>query len=287
MQTSLESSAAFIDRLRDLKRLASVWRVWDALVRRSRDERRNKEVQAASFRLSSQSIELADMRKSLDQTRESLRRVQAQQRATTLQLEHDRSHHSRILQEQRDAASAAQQALAAERDQALARADAAAQAASAAHAQLRAIRSDLSVTTSTNSVPANTVAESDEVARLRAALEDATTTGMALQQQVVSERRRRILASLRSSLEQRAGEARLLLLLRSQRERIDETSRELAEARHQASLQSANPALEAAWLAAPPPAPVEAPATEPKEEIDTHAIDMWKRDWLAAMAHCL
>ena len=42
-----------------------------------------------------------------------------------------------------------------------------------------------------------------------------------------------MVGALRSTLEQRAAEARLLLLLHSQRERIDATSRELAAVRRQ------------------------------------------------------
>ena len=131
-----------------------------------------------------------------------------------------------------------------------------------------------------------------EVAVLGTSLVDATAAGTALQRQVASERRRRVVGALRATLEQRAAEARLLLLLQSQRERIDATAKELAAVRRQAAVQQSNPALEAPWLA-PPPAPSAEPLPEePAEEqqpaaVDPHAIDAWKLEWLAAMSHCL
>ncbi|KAL1500333.1 hypothetical protein AB1Y20_012997 [Prymnesium parvum] len=287
LHSSLEASAGFIDRQRSRHLLAAAWRRWDATTRRAREARADKALAAAAASLRAQSAELSDARAALEQSAAALRASHAQRRAAAAALDAERAAHAAALRRHEEAARAAHASLAADRDGALARADAAAQAASAAHAQLRAAAAEASGHAAATRVLAAALEETErEVARLGEALSDATAAGGALQSQLASERRRRVLSALRASLEQRAGEARLLLLLHSQRERIEATSRELAAARRAAAVARAEPALEAPWLAPPPE--MAPPAEEPPPiAVDAHAIDLWKRDWMTAMAHCL
>uniref|UniRef100_A0A7S3AEP2 Uncharacterized protein n=1 Tax=Haptolina ericina TaxID=156174 RepID=A0A7S3AEP2_9EUKA len=211
------------------------------------------------------------------------------------QLERERDQLHERLRQQEEAAITAQHAVEEDRDQALARADAAAQAASAAHAQVRATANQLAMQRAGNEALLSAMQDADgEIAVLSASLCDARAAGDAQQAQLATERRRRVMAALRQSLDHRAGEARLLLLLHSQRQRIDETARELAAVRRAAAIAQNNPVLEGAWLARPttPSEPEPKPEAESESEsetptIDPELVDAWKRDWLTAMAHCL
>ena len=123
----------------------------------------------------------------------------------------------------------------------------------------------------------------------------------ALQAQLATERRARVVLRLRSTLEHKAAESRLLCVLRSQRSALESAALELAAVRRAAALERQAPELEGPWLAPPPP-PDEtheetsaeilrdlAEISRAKEVAQRReeAIDGWRRDWLAAMAHSL
>ena len=130
----------------------------------------------------------------------------------------------------------------------------------------------------------------------------------ALHERIDVERRRRVLLAVRSTLEQRAAETRLLYLLQTQREALEASALELAAVRRAAAVEREEPGLEAAWLRTPPPTPSKTPTKngEAEEEPDwlrsasgvlsagerellrrDEVYEELRRDWLTAMAHSL
>ena len=194
------------------------------------------------------------------------------------------------------------------------RADAAASAASSARAQLRAAAREADVQRVDLAILLESVSEADEeLAEAHHAAEARGHGSEALRAHVEGERRRRVVLNLRSALEQRASEARLLYLLKTQREALDAAAKELAAVRRAAAEEHPErPELEGSWLVRTPPkgsssrsprGTPRSPGDDPEEPewlrsasrvVDREnsarrdeAVDAWRREWLQAMSHSM
>ena len=133
-----------------------------------------------------------------------------------------------------------------------------------------------------------------DLAEAAACIEAQVAGTSAAHARLATERRRRIVTSLTAALERRAAEATLLLLVCSQRERLEAAALELAAVRHAAATQRHEPELEAAWLKPPPVEPLDgAPPGDSDEAAAAirrehdQAVATWRREWIEAMAHSL
>ena len=194
-----------------------------------------------------------------------------------------------------DAAAASEAAavtLEGERTQANARADVAAKAASAARAELRAAEVELAATRMAVDALKASLDEADgEIGELDRTVEAQLAGSSAMHAQLATERRRRVVLSLRASLEQRAAEARLLHVLHSQKEALDTAAAELAAVRRAAAVERSAPELEGPWLAPPPPPPNSAEAEAAMQrEMALRREEVYaacRAEWIAAMMHSM
>lgn len=305
---SLAAACSLLARRRDGARLGRAWRGWQAQCRAAEAARRDKQEVASTAALSTQRALAASLGAQLEASESSLAEARAgfaaaADRSTGLERELEAA-----LAAQADAAAAARaaaEAAASELAASQAQASAAAAAAAALSAQLRAAHEVAAAQRAEAAALVSALADADADAGGSAAASSSTHALLG------DERRRRLVASLRSHLEQRAAEARLLALVQSQRAALAAGAAELAEARRAAAEASGKPALEAPWLAevveeeaeaeargdesVDEAAAAEAAAAAAEEEDDRgghdhepgHRVDGWRREWLAAMAHSM
>ena len=124
-----------------------------------------------------------------------------------------------------------------------------------------------------------------ELRSLRAALADSRAACEAQRRQIECEQRSAKRAGVRRALAHAASEHRLLLLLKSQRERLKAQASELTGLRRGVALKQELPEIEAPWLAPTPPSP----APEHADETKAYAAgaDRARREWINAMAHAI
>ena len=169
---------------------------------------------------------------------------------------------------------------------AVARADAADAAAAAARAQLGASDAAARSACVTHASVLLALREAEEeLAEANACAAASSDAATAAHARVCSERRRRVVALARAASESRDGEARMLLVLQSQRDSLSEAAAELAAVRRTAAIDSARPELEGAWLApVPRPQPALNRRAAPSEGGATAAEARTEAGTLAATA---
>lgn len=129
-----------------------------------------------------------------------------------------------------------------------------------------------------------------ELARVRVDVAQAAAAADAAREVARSERRARVVSGVARAVAAAATEPRLLLLLRSQRERIASMAAELAEVRMAAAVAHGRPEMEAPWLAQGDPNGAEGdelrPATVSTDEglARRELLERCRNDWLGAIA---
>ena len=134
----------------------------------------------------------------------------------------------------------------------------------------------------------------------RAAAQEASAVAESLRSTLAAERRARAVSGVARAVTTAASETRLLLLLRSQRERLASQALELSEVRRAAAASQGRPELEAGWLVPPPRPPSQPEEEEACGEAEVEAtreaaahveaearrkmMERCRQDWLGAVA---
>mmetsp|Transcript_30965 Transcript_30965/g.51304 ORF Transcript_30965/g.51304 Transcript_30965/m.51304 type:complete len:499 (+) Transcript_30965:35-1531(+) len=122
------------------------------------------------------------------------------------------------------------------------------------------------------------------------AIEDARAVCEASLDRIATQRHKQAAASVCARVKQAASEARLLLLIQSQREQLIANAEELAEVRRLAATAQNRLELEAPWLGRSHSEDAPSEAEESKtDELDAQAqevfVETWRREWMGAIAH--
>ena len=294
----VNASAALLGRQRQGLALARAWRRWGDWRQRKLAWRAAKVREGLTSALMREREEVSRQQVTVEQ---ALREADALRAALASSEAATSSAQEQLRAERRAAAAAlaAQEQRSHEEllvaEEARRRAEAAARTAQAEKRQARAAAAHEHATAL--ALGAALCDADGHAAVLDARLADLTTAATARAAQLRAERRRRVLGALSRALRQHADEARLLLLLQSQRERIAATTDELAALRALRAEEFGQAVLEGPWLAPkppeePPPPPPDplppAPDAEERAALAARAFqDELRCQWLGAMSHAI
>lgn len=312
LSAALDASTRLLGRQRASATVRRVWSAWARVASRAREARAAKAAAVAAralaerdeaVRLAERRADAADARAAADRASlasavrelgasdEEIARLGDEISASRLALETTvRSHISASRLAAREAAEAmegaARQTEVAERA-ALSRLITACRLAAERAALLSTLRD----------ADAALGAAAEELRRLRVVADEAHGTAVAQRETIASERRARAVSGVARAVGAAASETRLLLLLRSQRERLGAQALELAEVRMAAAAVQGRPELEGAWLRPPSPASeasgdwveregvaVVVAVAGDEAELRRKMMERCRNDWLGAMA---